>query len=90
MLRVTKWFSSLTLGLALACEASALRAEQPEDRSEAKPRSADYVVEMPDDFEEELWGEDGPIERPLHNDPQFLKAVEVLMEQIGQRARMAG
>ncbi|HLS90132.1 MAG TPA: S41 family peptidase [Limnochordia bacterium] len=50
----------------------------------------DYIVEMPDDFEEELWGEDGPIERPLHSDPQFLKAVEVLMEQIGERARIAG
>ena len=49
----------------------------------------DFVVEMPEIDELEL-GEDGPLELSLDDDPQFLKAVEVLMEQIGQRSRVAG
>lgn len=43
----------------------------------------DVVVEMPE-MDEGSLGEDSPFELPLENDPQFLKAVEVLMGQIDQ------
>lgn len=49
----------------------------------------DFVVEMPE-IDEEGLDLDAPLEITLDNDPQFLKAVEVLMGQIEQWSQAAG
>lgn len=61
MLRATKWLSTLAFGLALACEARTLRAEQPSNQDEPAParnyqsaekaRAVDYTVETRADEE---------------------------------------
>jgi len=74
MLRATKWFSALTFGLALACEASVLRAQQisepaepapAEDAAATSPRPVDYVVELPSDDESSAYDPADDIARPL-------------------------
>ena len=75
MLRATKWFSALMIGLALACEASALRAQQVSNPAEPAPekdgdsaetpRPADYVVELPSDDESDQYDTADDVARPL-------------------------
>ncbi|MEX0675527.1 MAG: hypothetical protein WD063_00530 [Pirellulales bacterium] len=75
MLRATKWISSLTIGLALACEASALRAQQisnpghpapaPQDGSAETPHPVDYVVEIPAENEPGEYDAQDDVAQPL-------------------------
>ncbi len=79
MLRATNWMTSLTIGLALACEASSLYAAgQPKVTAPAQPaaagqapRAVDYVVELPADeaAPDEYSTEDSAAPQPLVDEP---------------------
>ncbi len=76
MLRATNWITSLTIGLAVACEASLLfAAGQPQEHeptpAEAKAsRPVDYVADLPADDESHT---DGSYNSDLYAAPQPLE-----------------
>lgn len=75
MLRATKWISSFTIGLALVCEASALRAQESSNQGDPAPAQAgpsaeapqqvDYVVELPGDDEPGQYDSQSDVAQPL-------------------------
>src|SRR5215207_4023355 len=81
MLRATNWMTSLTIGLALACEASSLYAAgQPKQDAPTparptaaaeSPRPVDYVVELPaEEADSDEYSNDDPVApQPLEDDP---------------------
>jgi antitoxin component YwqK of YwqJK toxin-antitoxin module len=95
MLRATKWVSSLTIGLALACEASALRAQQvsnpadeatSQDGASAKSRPVDYVVELPGEEDSDLYDASDDTAQPLEDtytadSPSGEKETELIKER---------